>query len=179
MTEPLTPPELPHPDPRKPHPHQAFLEYIGHPPELSRPNPPESPRPTPPELPRPTPAQRPEPDLERLRTVINSASDRQLIELLRMVEAGTPAVAAPPPRDLDDLESAIEDCRATIEHVVDLFGVLEYDICGWDVDRRQRGALLLGFATLTDKVAELGTLLDQADSVRRAAKKPAPVHATS
>ena len=176
MTEPLTPPELPHPDPRKPHPHQAFLEYIGHPPELSRPNPPESPRPTPPELPRPTPAERPEPDLERFRTLLNDC--RQLLGLEAM-EPGSPVVAPPPPRDPDDLESAIDDCRISIEHVVDLFGVLEYDICGWDVDRRQRGALLLGFATLTDKVAELGKLLDQADRARRAARKDqAPVHAT-
>jgi hypothetical protein len=136
------------------------------------------PRPTPPELPRPTPAERPEPDLERLRTVINSASDRQLNDLLRMVEAETPAVAAPPPRDLDDLESAIEECRFSIEHVVDLFGVLEVEVCGWDVDRRQRGALLLGIGVLADKVAELGSLMDQADRARRAARKDqAPVHA--
>ena len=149
MTEPLTPPELP------------------------RPNPPESPRPTPPELPRPTPAERPQPDLERFRTLLNDC--RQLLGLEAM-EPGSPVVAPPPPRDPDDLETAIEDCRFSIEHCVDLFGALEYDICAWDVDRRQRGALLLGFAVLADKVAELGTLLDQADRARRAAKKPAPLH---
>ena len=135
----------------------------------------ELPRPTPPELPRPTPAERPLPDLERLRTVINSASDRQLIELLRMVEAETPAVAD---QAALDLQADLYEAFFRIERVASLFAVLEPEVSGWPVDHDQRAALLLGMETLAEKTDELGRLLLRADVARmQASKDHAPVPA--